>query len=78
MDKVEKALQKLTDKERKRLKEIFKKLQSGNLDGVDIKKLKGRENIFRVKKGPLRVIYRADKGLFFILTVEKRNDNTYK
>jgi len=48
-----------------------------NID-ENIKKLKGREDIFRVRKGNLRIIYRIEKEEIFILTVERRSEKTYR
>ena len=79
MDKIEKALQKLSEKERVWVKEILERLQKGNLAGLDIKKLKGRDDIFRIRKGDIRIIYRSDsKGSAFILAIERKSDTTYK
>ena len=79
MDKVEKALQKLTAKERGRLKQLFTQLRSENVKGLDVKKLKGREDVFRTRKGDLRVIYRVgEKGEVFVLAIERRSEKTYK
>mgnify|MGYP001598047906 FL=1 len=71
MDKIEKALRTLTAEERKLIKEVLSKLTSGNTAGLDIKKLKGREDIFRARKGTLRIIYRKIKEKIFILAVER-------
>lgn len=78
MEKINKALGKLTSKERERIKEILIKLKNGQLNNIDLKKLKGREDIFRIRKGKLRIIYRRDKeGSIYILTIERRSDKTY-
>ena len=58
MDKIEKALQKLSHKERLALKELLEKLYSGKTKGLDIAKLKGYDNIFRVRKGKMRIIFK--------------------
>lgn len=78
MNNIEKALKKLSGKERERAKEILKNLYAGNTNWFDIKKLKGREDIFRIRKGDIRIIYRLHKNAIFILAIERRNDNTYK
>lgn len=79
MDKIAKALKKFTTKERNVIKTILLRLQNQRFDDLDIKKLKGRNDIFRVRKGKLRIIYRIDeKNNIFILAVERRNDKTYK
>jgi mRNA-degrading endonuclease RelE of RelBE toxin-antitoxin system len=77
MDRVEKALAKLTPKERRVIVGILRKLRDGETKGLDIKKLKGRDDIFRVRKGDLRIIYRRHSGETFILAIERRKENTY-
>ena len=79
MDKIEKALKKLTPRERERIKDILTAIKSRRLKNLDVKKLKGREDVFRVRKGKIRIVYRIDgKGDIFILTIERRSDTTYK
>lgn len=78
MNNIEKALKKLSDKERERAREILKKLYAGNTNGLDVKKLKGRDDIFRVRKEDMRIIYRLHGDTIFILAIERHNDNTYK
>ncbi len=78
MDKIEKALKRLNEKERSRIKDILVRLQSGNLEGLDTKKLKGREDIFRVKKGAIRIMYQLKNKKISILAIERRTESTYK
>ena len=78
MDKIKKALHKLTPKEREWVKEILKQLNSRNIDNLDIKKLKGRNDIFRARKGDIRIIYRIIGKEIFILAIERRTGKTYK
>ena len=79
MDKIEKALQKLSGKDRKKIKEILARLQAGSFKNLDIKKLKGRNDIFRVRKGELRIIYRLSENKeIYIMAVERRSEKTYK
>lgn len=78
MDKIQKELAKLTPKEREHLKEILRRIQAGDLKGLDIKKLKAREDIFRVRKGSMRVIYRVVSKEIFVLAVERRSEKTYR
>lgn len=42
------------------------------------KSLKGRKDIFRVRKGDVRIIYRIQKGEVFILAIERRSEKTYR
>ena len=60
------------------MKEILVKLKGQQFRGLDMKKLKGRDDIFRVRKGKIRIIYRIDSdSQIFVLAIEKRSDTTY-
>lgn len=79
MDAIEKILRKLNDRERRWVREILKKLQARRFDGLDVKKLKGRGDIFRARKGDVRIIYRvSEEKELFILAIERRSEKTYK
>lgn len=78
MDKITKALQNLSSKERKIIKSILLKIKSSSLSGFDLKKLKNCDDIFRIRKGKLRIIFKKqDDGRYFILAIERRTDKTY-
>ena len=76
MDKIAKALKKLAAGEKKIVKALLLKINRRDFNGLDIKKLKGRPDIYRVRKGKIRIIYRFAKNKILILTAERRNDNT--
>ncbi len=79
MDKIEKALQKFSVQERKAIKEILTFIYSGKTSLLNLKKLKGRNDIYRVRKGNIRLIYRTNKSSdIFVLSIARRSDNTYK
>jgi mRNA-degrading endonuclease RelE of RelBE toxin-antitoxin system len=79
MDKITKALAALSKKERTWVKEILKKITKNDEKGLDIKKLKGRNDIFRARKARIRIIYRkTERGGIFILAVERRSERTYR
>lgn len=78
MNKIDKALRNLSIKEKKAIKDILLKIKKGSLSGFDLKKLKNCDDIFRIRKGRLRIIFRKQNdGQYFILTVERRSNNTY-
>lgn len=78
MDKIAKVLKNLSLKERELVRDILLKIKNNSLAGFDLKKLKDCEDIFRVRKGKLRIIFkRLDNGKIFILAIERRSDNTY-
>lgn len=77
MNRIDKALNKLRTKEKKKIKNILLKIKKEELEGLDLKKLKGRSGIYRVRKGDIRVIFYKKKGSIKILSVERRRSNTY-
>ena len=78
MDDLEKSLRSLTTKERKLVKDILLRLVMEDFHGLDMRKLKGAKDIFRVRKGPLRIIYRKEGIKVFVLAIERRKEDTYK
>jgi mRNA-degrading endonuclease RelE of RelBE toxin-antitoxin system len=78
VDRVQKAIDKMTVKEKAAVKDVLSLLEKRQLENLDIKKLKGKDDIFRVRRGSIRIIYQ-DKGKdgIFVLTIERRNGNTY-
>ena len=77
MDKIAKALKKLNPKEKIWAKEILLKINNNDFSNLEVKKLKGRQDIFRVRKGGIRIIYRIYKKNVYILTIERKSDTTY-
>jgi mRNA-degrading endonuclease RelE of RelBE toxin-antitoxin system len=77
MDKIQKVLDKLAGEERSKIKVVLEKINSGIFAGLDLKKLKGRQDVYRVRIGRIRIIYRQAGDKIFVLAVERRNDNTY-
>lgn len=78
MDKIAKALKKLSTKERAVVKTVILKLQNRQLQGMDLQKLKGHEDIYRIRKGNLRIIYRQTQEDIFLLAIERRSEKTYR
>jgi len=77
MNKIEKFLKRLESKKRILAEEIIKKIISQNTDGLDVKKLRGYDYIYRVRKGSLRIMYYQKDSETTIIEIAKRNDNTY-
>ena len=78
MDKIEKTLKKLSLKEREYIKLALDKLNRGDFQGLNIVKLKGHEDIYRVRTGQLRIIFRLKDKTIFVLAIERRNEKTYR
>lgn len=77
MDKMAKALMKLSEKERKILVSILKKIKNNSFSAIDLKKLKGRKDIYRARKGKFRIIFLKNKKEIRILSLERRSETTY-
>jgi len=78
MDKITKALKKLSPKEKKQVKKLLLLIQNNSWETLDIKKLKGYKDIYRVRKGDIRIIFRLKKEQIFILALERRSEKTYR
>jgi mRNA-degrading endonuclease RelE of RelBE toxin-antitoxin system len=76
-DRIDKALNRLSEKEKIKLKEIINLIRLGELDGLDLKKLKGRKDVYRIRKGDMRIIFIKKDFDTYILSVERRTDTTY-
>jgi mRNA-degrading endonuclease RelE of RelBE toxin-antitoxin system len=76
-DKITKFLQKLSSKDLKITQELILKIIEDDIARVDIKKLKGSNSIYRVRKGNIRIIFSKEKEEIKILQVSKRDDQTY-
>lgn len=69
MDKIAKALKKLSEKEKYIFKSLLLQIKSQQFDNLDIKKLKGRDDIYRVRKDKMRIIFIVNQGRIKILTL---------
>lgn len=78
MDQIEKALRKLSAKERKSLEQLFKLVRAGQLDGLDVRKLVGQPNVYRVRKGDLRIIFSRTGRSIRLIALERRTTTTYR
>jgi mRNA-degrading endonuclease RelE of RelBE toxin-antitoxin system len=78
-DKIKKSLAKLTAKEKQQVRAILEKLIEGDIKGLNLLKLKGSKDIYRVRKGSIRIIFRSVKaGKIKVLAIERRSEDTYK
>ncbi len=77
-DKIKKLLAKLSVQERELVKLLILRVKLEDNVGLDIKQLKGHTDLFRVRKGRLRIVYRKDADNFLIVRIDRRNEKTYK
>ncbi|MCB9811230.1 MAG: hypothetical protein H6779_03585 [Candidatus Nomurabacteria bacterium] len=78
MDRNEKFLKKLSNKELSDLSDILELIKEGKTKQVDVKKLVGYSDVFRVRKEKIRIIFLANRDRIDILEISRRNDKTYK
>ncbi|MEX0877433.1 MAG: hypothetical protein WDZ40_01055 [Candidatus Spechtbacterales bacterium] len=78
MPPLRKLLSKFNKEERIILEKLIEKIISLDWRDLDVKKLKGHNSLFRVRKGQFRIIFIKTNDNISILAIERRNDNTYK
>ncbi|MBI5220420.1 MAG: type II toxin-antitoxin system RelE/ParE family toxin [Candidatus Liptonbacteria bacterium] len=79
MDRIQKALRKLSARERAAIKQALALLAAGKVCQLDIKKLIDLEGVYRIRTGDLRIIYRVSPaGEVLLLSISRRSEKTYK
>ena len=77
MNKLDKFILKLDKKNRLILEKVIYLIVSGSLSLLDLKKLKGSENMYRIRVGKIRLIFEKTKDGNKIRDLSYRDDNTY-
>ena len=78
MPTLKKLLSKFNKEDREFLEFLIDKIISLTWRGLDIKKLQGYQDIFRLRKGKIRIIFAKDKKVISIINIERRSDKTYR
>ncbi len=78
MPALKKLLSKFDKAERRVIETLIEKIISLNWRDLDIKKLKGYQDIFRVRHGKIRIIFSKDGRKIFIFSIDRRRESTYK
>ena len=78
MNDNEKFVARLSPVEREKIGTIISHILARKTAGLDIKKLRGYSNIFRVRIGRIRIIYVQDAEDVRIVQVGFRGEDTYK
>ena len=77
MNKLDKFLFKLDKKTREVAQRAVFLIVSGDLSTLDIKKLKGSKNRYRVRIGKVRIVFDDTENGNKLQDISFRNDNTY-
>lgn len=78
MDKLQKALAKLSDEEALFVEEVLLRVKARDYLGLNLTKLKGSKDLFRVKAGRLRVIFLMNSAGVKLVDVGYRSEKTYR
>ncbi len=78
MNKILKSLISFSTKERLKIQEDIKLITERDIKNLNIKKLKGFDNLYRARRGRVRIIFQMDEAGVEIVKIDRRNDNTYR
>lgn len=77
MNKLDKFIYKLDKKTREIVGKVIVLIISRDFSMLDLKKLKGSENRYRIRVGRIRIIFDKTRNGNKIQDISFRNDNTY-
>lgn len=78
MDRNQKFLKRLNNKEFTAVEKVLQKILLRDTAGLDIKKLSGYRDVYRVRTGNVRVIFLDTGSYTEVLEISRRSDTTYK
>jgi len=78
MDEIRKLLLKARKADRERILKIFRRVRSGDYDGLKIEKVKHSKK-YRIRVGRYRIILKQDpSGGYLVISLKLRNERTYR
>jgi len=75
---LEKLLSNFGKEDREVLEFLIEKIISLNWQGLNIRKLKGYQDVFRLRKRRLRIIFIKRDNIISFINIERKNESTYK
>ena len=78
MDKIDKFLAKLNKNESLKVLSAISDILSGKTSSYNLKKLKGYRDVYRIRVGTIRIIYKQLDTDIEVLDVGRRSEKTYK
>jgi len=78
MNELIKFLKKSPKSQRILVLKIIEQIKNGDLKNLKIIKIKNSHNLYRVKKGRIRIIIEKIKENFIVKKVTLRDENTYR
>lgn len=77
MNKIDKFLAKIDPKTRLLLEEIIFRILKNNIDNLDVKKLSGKKDMYRIRIGNIRIVFEKHNGKNFLHDLSFRSEQTY-
>jgi len=77
MPTLNKLLSKFNLEDRKILESVIAKIISLDWRNLDVQKLKSYRDIFRFRRGKLRIIFIKNGNIVRIINIERRKETTY-
>ena len=78
MHRIDKFLARLDAKLRQKVLDIAERIKRGDINGLDVRKLKGSSDIYRVRVGRVRIKFTMNASSIRILNIDNRGENTYR
>lgn len=78
VDKLVKFLRKQNPRVARSVLALIEKIMAGDLAECDIKQLKGKANLYRLRKGNIRIIFEKKDNQFKVKKITYRDDQTYQ
>jgi mRNA-degrading endonuclease RelE of RelBE toxin-antitoxin system len=78
MDSVQKLLRSITKKEASTILACIETIYSGNWSNLNIQKLKGYQDLYRIRVGKFRIFIKKEDGRYIITTIRRRSEKTYR
>ncbi len=78
MDRNQKFLKRFSDKEFDAVEKILQQILIRDTTDIDIKKLSGYRDIYRVRHGNIRIIFLDTGNYTEVLEISRRSEQTYK
>jgi mRNA-degrading endonuclease RelE of RelBE toxin-antitoxin system len=76
MDKIEKLLRKISEKDRQRLLGIVEKLVKGEIKKLNIRKVTNSD-FYRLRSGRFRIIFHYEVREIIVDSIKLKNETTY-
>ncbi len=77
MNEIAKLVSRVSKVDKARIENAIKLIYENDLPSLDLKKIKGADNEFRVRVGKYRIKFIKHKTMNEITEVVRRGDNTY-